>query len=211
MEILEEEVTEDMFDKAAVVAIGDHDSSSYRLVNGALWNIWPMRLPFLLITLVGGLLAGSVIGVFEDTLHGIPMLALFIPVVMDMGGNAGTQSTTIFARALALGHINMRHFGKHLLREMGVGVSMGVAVGILTGIIAAVWQGVPELGLVIGLSLTLTLTLATTLGFLIPYLLTRLGLDPAAGADPIITTIKDITGLLIYFLLAYYLLGPLFL
>jgi len=211
MEILEEEITEDMFDKAAVVALGSRDSSSYRLVNGSLWHIWPMRLPFLLITLVGGLLAGTVIGVFEDTLHGIPMLAIFIPVIMDMGGNAGTQSTTIFARALALGHINMRHFGQHLLRELGVGVTMGVAVGILTGIIAAVWQGVPALGLVIGLSLTLTLTLATTLGFLIPYLLTRLGLDPAAGADPIITTIKDITGLLIYFLLAYYLLGPLFL
>ncbi|HDQ35030.1 MAG TPA: magnesium transporter, partial [Chloroflexi bacterium] len=166
---------------------------------------------FLLITLVGGLLAGTVIGVFEETLHGIPMLAIFIPVVMDMGGNAGTQSTTIFARALALGHINMRHFGAHLLREMGVGVTMGVAVGLLAGLIGAIWQGVPALGLVIGLSLTLTLTLATTLGFLIPYLLTRVGLDPAAGADPIITTIKDITGLLIYFALAYYLLGPMFL
>ena len=211
MEIMEEEVTEDFFDKAALVSIGPHDSSSYRLVNGALWHIWPVRLPFLLITLVGGLLAGTVIGVFEETLHGIPMLAIFIPVVMDMGGNAGTQSTTIFARALALGHINMRHFGAHLLREMGVGVTMGVAVGLLAGLIGAIWQGVPALGLVIGLSLTLTLTLATTLGFLIPYLLTRVGLDPAAGADPIITTIKDITGLLIYFALAYYLLGPMFL
>ena len=211
MEIMEEEVTEDMFDKAALVSLGKHDSSSYRLVNGTLWDIWPMRLPFLLITLAGGLLAGTVIGVFEETLHGIPMLALFIPVVMDMGGNAGTQSTTIFARALALGHINMRHFGAHLLREMGVGVGMGVAVGVLAGLIGALWQGVPALGLVIGLSLTATLTLATTLGFLIPYILTRVGLDPAAGADPIITTIKDITGLLIYFALAYYLLGPMFL
>lgn len=211
MEIMEEEVTEDIFDKAALVSLGKHDSSSYRLVNGALWDILPTRLPFLLIALLGGMLAGAVIGIFENTLHGIPMSAIFIPVVMDMGGNAGTQSTTIFARALALGHINLRHFGKHLLREMGVGLTMGAAVGILAGIVGAVWQGVPALGLVIGLSLTLTLTLATTLGFLIPYLLTRVGLDPAAGADPIITTIKDITGLLIYFGLAYYLLGPLFL
>lgn len=211
MEIMEEEVTEDIFDKAAVVAIGSHDSSSYRLVNGKLWEIWPMRLPFLLIALVGGLLAGAVIGVFEDTLHSIPMLAIFIPVVMDMGGNAGTQSTTIFARALALGHINMRHFGRHLLREIGVGITMGALVGLITGLVGAIWQGVPKLGLVIGLALMATLTLATTLGFLIPYVLTRMGLDPAAGADPIITTIKDITGLLIYFALAYYLLGPMFL
>lgn len=209
MEIMEEEVTEDLFDKAALVSLGKGESSSYRLVNGTLLDIWPVRLPFLLITMFGGLLAGAVIGGFEETLHGIPMLAIFIPVVMDMGGNAGTQSSTIFARALALGHINLRHFRRHLLREMSVGLSIGVAVGVLTGIIAALWQGLPALGLVIGLSLIFTLTLATTLGFIIPYALVRFGLDPAAGADPIITTIKDITGLLIYFALAYYLLGPL--
>ncbi len=207
MEIMEEEVTEDIFDKAALVSLGKSESSSYQLVNGTLLDIWPVRLPFLLITMVGGLLAGTVIGGFEDTLHSIPMLAIFIPVVMDMGGNAGTQSSTIFARALALGHLNLRRFGHHLLREVSVGLSIGIAVGILTGIIAAIWQGIPLLGVVIGLSLIFTLTLATTLGFVIPYALVKLGLDPAAGADPIITTIKDITGLLIYFGLAYYLLG----
>ncbi len=212
MEIMEEEVTEDFFDKAALTPFADDSAhQSYRLANGSVHRIFPLRVPFLLITMVGGLLAGTVVAAFEMTIEAIPMVAVFIPVVMDMGGNAGTQSTTIFARALALGHINLRRFGAHLLREIGVGLTMGAALGVVTGAIAAAWQGVPELGLVVGLSLTLTITLATTLGFVIPYTLMRLGIDPAIGADPIITTIKDITGLLIYFALAFVVLGPLLL
>lgn len=212
MEIMEEEVTEDFFDKAALTPFADDSAHhSYRLANGSVPEIFPLRVPFLLITMVGGLLAGTVVSAFEVTIEAIPMLAVFIPLVMDMGGNAGTQSTTIFARTLALGHINLRRFGAHLLREMAVGVSIGAALGVVTRVIAAVWQGVPELGLMMGLSLTLTITLATSLGFVIPYALMRLGIDPAIGADPIITTIKDITGLLIYFALAFLVLGPLFL
>ena len=212
MEIMEEEVTEDFFDKAALTPFADDPThQSYRLANGSVREIFPLRVPFLLITMVGGLLAGTVVDAFEVTIEAIPMLAVFIPVVMDMGGNAGTQSTTIFARAAALGHINLRRFGIHLVREIGVGGTIGVALGVITGALAALWQGVPALGLVVGLSLTLTITLATTLGFLIPYTLMKLGVDPAIGADPIITTIKDITGLLIYFVLAYFILTPLFL
>ena len=212
MEIMEEEVTEDFFDKAALTPFADDPMhQSYRLANGSLREIVPLRVPFLLITMIGGLLAGTVVHSFEDTIAAIPVLAVFIPVVMDMGGNAGTQSTTIFARAAALGHINLRRFGMHLLRETGVGASIGVALGLVTGTIAAVWQEPTTVGLVVGFSLALTITLATTLGFLIPYTLMKLGVDPAVGADPIITTIKDITGLLIYFVLAVLILGPLLL
>lgn len=212
MEIMEQEVTEDFFDKAALTPLADDPThQSYRLANGSIREIFPLRVPFLLITMIGGLLAGTVVNAFEGTIAAIPMLAVFIPVVMDMGGNAGTQSTTIFARAAALGHINLRRFGSHLLREMGVGASIGLALGVVTGGIAALWQDPPTVGLVVALSLIITVTLATLLGFLIPYTLMKLGVDPAVGADPIITTIKDITGLLIYFALAVLILGPLLL
>ncbi|MFO7918888.1 MAG: magnesium transporter [Anaerolineae bacterium] len=210
MEIMEQEVTEDFFDRAAL-ATGDTQHRSYHLANGSLSEIWPVRIPFLVITMVGGLLAGSVIDAFETTLQSMPILAVFIPLMMDMGGNAGTQSSTIFARALALGHINLQRFGAHLLREMGVGLSIGVTLGLVTGGVAVIWHGVFALGLVVALSLALTITLATMLGFLIPYLLSSLGADPAVGADPIITTIQDITALVIYFFLAYYVLRPLLL
>ncbi len=212
MEIMEEEVTEDFFDKAALTPFADDPMhQSYRLANGTIREIFPLRVPFLLITMIGGLLAGTVVHAFESTIAAIPMLAVFIPVVMDMGGNAGTQSTTIFARAAALGHINLRRFGAHLLLEIGVGASIGLALGLVTGGIAALWQDPPTVGLVVALSLALTVTLATLLGFLIPYTLMKLGIDPAVGADPIITTIKDITGLLIYFALSILILGPLLL
>ncbi len=153
------------------------------------------------------MLAGLVIEGFEDALEAIAALAIFIPVIMDMGGNVGTQSSTIFSRALVLGQINIKNFFKVWFKEVKVGLSMGVLLGIAAGAIAMLWQQIPGLGLVVGLSLSITITIATALGFFIPYILFKLGLDQAAGSDPIITTIKDITGLFIYFYLASTFLG----
>ncbi|HHX64760.1 MAG TPA: magnesium transporter [Chloroflexi bacterium] len=211
MEILEEETTEDIFDRAALSALGSRERTrSEVLVRGPLWRIWRVRLPFLIITLLGGLLAGMVVHRFERALETVTALAIFIPIVMDMGGNAGTQSSTIFSRALVLGHINPGKFWRHLLRETLVGLTIGAFVGVIAGVIASVWQGIPRLGWVVGTSIMVTMTIATTLGFLIPYLLFKLGVDQAAGSDPIITTIKGITGLIIYFVLAYQMMGYLF-
>ncbi|WP_100398134.1 magnesium transporter [Bacillus sp. FJAT-44742] len=177
------------------------------LVNGSMMQIWKSRLPYLIITLIGGMTAGAVIGAFEDALEAVVLLAIFIPVIMDMGGNAGTQSSTIFTRAFVLGQIDFKKYRKHLAKETLVGASMGALLGTAAFFIAMLWQGIPELGLVVGLSLFFTVTIATALGFLIPYLLIKLGLDQAAGSDPFITTIKDISGLLIYFTLAQQLLS----
>ncbi len=208
MDVLDQETTEDIFNKAGLTGIGQQEAvRSNVLVSGSVLRTWGIRLPFLLITLVGGLLAGLVIERFEQALEAITALAIFIPVVMDMGGNVGTQSSTIFARALVLGQINLRRFLRHWVREIGIGLGMGVLLGILAGLVAALWQGIPNLGLAVGTALALTVTLATTLGFLIPYILFKLGFDQAAGSDPIITTIKDITGLFIYFFLVSQFLG----
>jgi magnesium transporter len=200
---LEEETTEDIFNKAAIGSSGEKDTDrSHTLIKGKIVKVWLVRLPFLLITMVGGLAAGLVIDSFEEAMQAVTALAIFIPVVMDMGGNSGTQSSTIFVRGLALGQINPGRFWHHLSREALIGLGMGAILGIIVGVIAALWQGIPEIGLVVGLSLWAAIALATTLGFLIPFILIKLGLDQAAGADPVITTIKDITGLLIYFGLA---------
>lgn len=209
-QVLEEEATEDILRGAGVMSRDRREQSrSLRLVRGSLWDAWRVRLPFLVITLAGGLLAGVVIDAFEEALETVVALAVFIPVVMDMGGNAGTQSSTIFSRALVLGQIDLSRFTRHLLHETAVGFSIGVALGAVAAVIAVAWQGIPQLGPVVGVSLALTMGLATMLGFLVPYILFRLGFDQAAGSDPIITTIKDITGLLIYFYLAYFFMGHL--
>lgn len=210
MDILEEEATEDIFDKAGLSDLTKKESNrSDVLINGSMWEIWKVRLPFLVITLFGGLLAGFVIEGFEETIQSIAVVAVFMPIIMDMGGNVGTQSSTVFARGLLLGQIRMKDIRKHLLKEMSVGLSIGAIVGISTGIVATLWQGIPELGLAVGLSLIITMTFATALGFIVPYVLIKLNIDQAAGTDPIITSIKDVTGLLVYFLLVDLFLGGL--
>ncbi len=200
VDILEDEATDDIFDHAGLADITSNESDrSEVLVGGSLWSIWKVRLPFLFITLVAGVLAGLVIESFEEALYAIAAVAVFIPLIMDMGGNVGTQSSTVFARGVVLGHIHLTQFRRHFLKEIGVGLSLGVLVGTLAGVIAAVWQGMPLLGLAVGLALTATMTLASLLGFLVPFVLVKLNVDQAAGAAPIITSIKDVAGLLIYF------------
>jgi len=210
MDILDEEVTDDIFDKAGLASLAGKESGrSLRLISGSPLMVMGVRLPFLVITLIGGLLAGFVIDSYEETLETITALAVFIPVIMDMGGNVGTQSSTIFTRAYVLGHINIKRFFNHWLREIAIGVGIGIIMGIATGVIAALWQQSIELGVTVGLSLGITVTLATTLGFLVPFVLVRLGFDQAAGADPFITTIKDISSLSIYFYLVTVFMGHL--
>jgi magnesium transporter len=200
--IMEQEATEDIYNKAGLISSNKKESNqSAKLIDGTYIDALKVRLPFLLVTMFGGFLAGKVIHLFEGTFITVTSVAVFIPVIMDMGGNVGTQSSTIFNRALILGQINLQRFWKHIFREMKVGFFLGIVMGLAAGIMAAFWQHIPMLGLVVGLALVLTITLATMLGFFIPYLLMKMGLDQAAGADPIITTIKDVTGLLIYFLL----------
>lgn len=201
IDILEEEASEDMLKKTGIGSFlyRREEGRSSKLIHGSLWHVWRVRLPFLVITLMGGLLAGVVIEAFEETLEAVVALAIFIPVIMDMGGNVGTQSSTIFTRAVVLGHINMSRFIRHFSREVGIGASMGAVLGIAAAVIASLWQGMPELGYAVGLALFSTITIATALGFLIPFTLIRIGLDQAAGSDPIITTIKDMSGLAIYF------------
>jgi len=210
MAALEEEASEDIYLASGIVSLrGQEAARSDLLVRGPIWRTWRVRAPFLLLTMLGGLVAGLVIHSYEEALEAVIVLAMFIPVVMTMGGNAGAQSTEIFIRGHALGQIETRRFLRYLLRELVIGLGMGIVLGALAGIIAGIWQGMPELGLVVELSLVCTMGLAASLGFLIPYGLVKLGADPAAGASPFITTIIDMTGVLVYFLLAIEFLGHL--
>jgi len=212
MDILEEETTEDMYNQAGLANVsGTEFDRSDVLVNGSILKIWKVRLPFLVITLVAGLLAGLVIGGFEEALMSTAAVAIFIPLIMDMGGNVGTQSSTVFARGVVLGHIDTRNFMKHFLKETSVGLSIGLLVGVIAGIAAGIvsymWQGAPMLGVAVGLALICTMTLAALLGFLVPFVLIKMNVDQAAGSAPIITSIKDISGLLIYFVLVNAFMG----
>jgi len=201
MDILEDEATEDILTSGGIFASKEANRSEI-LIRGSLFAIWKVRLPFLFITIVAGMLAAVIIDDFEEILEAAVAVAFFIPLIMDMGGNVGTQSSTVFARGVVLGHINMNRFFKQFVKEIGVGFSLGVITGVISGTIAAFWQGEPMLGLAVGLALVMTMTLAALLGFLVPYVLVKLDMDQAAASAPIITSIKDISGLLLYFLFA---------
>lgn len=203
IEALEEEATEDFYKSAGILSPRDQQTAkSDLMVRGPIWKSWMVRLPFLLLTMIGGLLAGGVIGIYEEALETIVILAFFIPVVMNMGGNSGTQSVGIFIRGYVLGHIDPKSFAKHILREVAVGLGLGIILGFVAGLMAALWQGDFQIGLVVGLSLLCTVTLATALGFLVPLIINKLNIDPAVASEPVITTINDFTGMLIYFFFA---------
>ncbi len=206
LDVVEEEATEDIYRKGGL-SISDLEMvRSERLLQASLLNVLRVRFPWLLFVLVGGLVAGMVIGRFEATLEAVVGLAFFIPVIMDMGGNVGTQASTIFVRGLILGHIEPQRVVRYILREMASGLTMGGITGVAAGAVAALWQGDIRIGLVVFLALTLTCGIASLVGFGFPWLLHRMGFDPAAASDPLITTVKDITGLIIYFTLATTLL-----
>nr|WP_184080648.1 magnesium transporter [Nocardiopsis mwathae] len=213
MDAIDDDTSETVYRKAGMgdPAHATEMLRSERLTSGSIWYPVRVRIAFLMVTLAGGLLVGGLIDSFEDVLAAVVAVAVFVPLVMDMGGNVGTQSTTIFARGLALGHIDPNRFGRQLFREVRVGLAMALAIALVGGGIAYLWQGapngIPMLGVAVGLALFTSVTLATFLGFALPWLMLKLGLDHAPGADPFITTIKDFTGLAVYFGLASLLLG----
>ncbi|MCL2558855.1 MAG: magnesium transporter [Turicibacter sp.] len=213
MDILQDEATEDILAGAGLVSSGEVAGSetmrSVTLIEGSMPKIWRARIPFLVITMVAGFLAAGVMDQFEDILESVAVVAIFIPIIMDMGGTIGTQSATIFTRGILLGHIQTKSIQKHILKEVLVGISLGTIIGVVTGAIAYFWQGDMSLALALGLALVATMTLAAFLGFTVPYVLMKLNLDQATGTGPLITSIKDISGLFIYFGLIALFLGVL--
>jgi magnesium transporter len=199
IDVIEDEATEDIYKMAATADIH----------GGRLLESVKKRLPWLLILLVGDLLSGSVIRNFEHSLEAIVALAFFIPVLMDMGGNVGTQSLTVVVRGLATDELHFSNFWRHLWQEVRVGFMMAFILGLLISITAYFWQGNPILGLVVGASMFITLLTAVIAGTSIPFIMEALGADPAVAAGPFITTLIDISGLFIYFTMATILMEKL--
>ena len=137
------------------------------------------------------------------------MLAAFIPVIIGMGGNIGTQSSTIIVRGLATGRVGLENSVKILLKEIRVGLILGVLYGILLGIFAIFrfLDVSPLLGLVVGLSICASMIIAATIGSLVPLILNRFDIDPAVATGPFVTTAIDILGVALYFWIAGSFLG----
>lgn len=194
IDVLEQEATEDIYRLA-----GAGEVTGVELMEASVYKVAWHRTPWLLLSMLGGILAGYIMSAFESTLEAILVLAFFIPVIMDMGGNVSTQSSTIFVRGIATGEIRGADIWSYFVREVRVGLFMGVLFGVLIAVAALLWRGSPVLGFVVGTSMVATVSLATVIGTLVPLLFHKLHIDPAITSGPLVTTIKDITGLLIYF------------
>lgn len=203
MDVAQTEATEDFHLMAAIHGRKKSDTLLEVSVPAAICR----RLPWLIITLFGGMLAGGVIQVFEESLTAVIVLAMFIPVIMDMGGDVGIQTATIVIRGLATGDISRENVLKCLMREVAIGISMGVICGVVVGVAGQIWQGVPKLGFAVGGAMIATMTVASFFGAFLPVIFDRIGVDPAVVSAPLITTIKDITGLVIYFGIASLVMG----
>lgn len=157
------------------------------------------RLPWLILLLFIGLVSGSIVNFFEDTLQQIVALAFFMPMIAGMTGNTGTQSLAVVVRGLNGRKLTKQTVVKLIRRELVVGVTIGICCGAIITLIAYFWQGSWVLGGIIGVSLLATLIIGTLTGTCIPLLLSRFKVDPAVASGPLITTLNDILSLFIYF------------
>ena len=193
-DIINEQATDQMYNLAGVNDDAEEDDDLIKA--GKARAIW------LAVNLVTAIIASLVIGMFEGTIQSIVALAILMPIVASMGGNAGTQSLTVVVRQLALGDIAKHDAYRTIKKEVILSLANGFFFAIIMGIIAAVWFDTGMLGVVIGLSMIINLLSAGFFGSMVPLLLKRLDIDPAIGSTVILTTVTDVVGFLSFLGLA---------
>ena len=195
VDVMREEAEEDIARMAGTVE-EEFDESSIRKVS-------LLRLPWILISLFGGLLAGGVLKHYTGSLGMTALfLVAFVPVITAMGGNAGSQAAITMVRRLALHQVGSRESGSIVFREARVGMLLGIVCGIIVGGTAFVWRGEWFYGVVVGVAMAFAILVAATMGTLVPLIFHRLKVDPAIATGPFVSMTNDVIGLLIYFGLA---------
>jgi magnesium transporter len=163
-------------------------------ISDSVWTITKSRFTWLFVNLLTAILASGVIALFENSLRNMVALAVLMPIVASMGGNAGTQSMTVAVRALATRELDRANAMRVIRRELTVGVLNGLAFAVIMAAVAMAWYGPAQIGLVIGLAIIITLAAAALGGVVIPIVLERYGVDPAVASGPLVTTITDVVG-----------------
>ena len=197
VDIIREEASEDFLQMAGV------GKDREILLKSPLENA-QSRAPWILASLIGGVCAAAIISYFNNLLEQIIILAAFIPVIIGIGGNVGTQSSTIVVRGLATGRVDVANTIPLILKEVVVGSLLGATYGLIIGFTSEYISGntTTNLGVVIGLSIFCSITIATDVGASVPLILKKLNYDPAISTGPFVTTAIDIIGVALYFLIA---------
>ena len=183
--VVQEEAEEDL---RALAGVGDEE------ISDNVMTIARSRLTWLVVNLGTAVLASVVIALFEDTIEAMVALAVLMPIVASMGGNAGTQTMTVAVRGIATQELGARNLLRILNREILVSVFNGIALAILIGVTAWLWFGSPGLGVVIGGAIVINLLFAGLSGLLIPIALDKINVDPAIASSVFVTTVTDVVG-----------------
>ena len=199
IDILRKEATEDILKMAGA---GEEFVETKSILKSTR-----IRLPWLFASCLGGIFAFLIIGEFESSLNKIAALAAFIPVIMGMGGNIGTQSSTIVVRGLATGRINVREIWPVVFKELSIGLILGLVYGLLLGSVAQFKYSLEALALSVALAVICSMSIAALVGSLVPMGFARINIDPAVATGPLVTTSIDIISVFFYFLIATTLLG----
>ncbi|WP_276954894.1 magnesium transporter [Allomeiothermus silvanus] len=199
VDVIQEEATEDIYRLGAV------ESPELVYSRSSVWDLWSARVRWLVILIVGAMFSSSILESFQNTLQAVTALTFYITILLGAGGNTGNQSSTLIVRALATGDVRGRDWWRILLKELSVGAMLGVTLAILLSIKVLI-DGHGEILLVVAASLAVLMTVTNILGALLPIGIKKIGLDPALISNPLIATLSDITGLMIYLSMARWLL-----
>ncbi|MGE7022823.1 magnesium transporter [Solibacillus cecembensis] len=194
IDVIDEEAEDDYSKLAGISDMDDIDAGPIKAAG--------KRLPWLIILLFLGMFTSSLMGIFEATLDKVALLATFIPLISGTSGNSGTQALAVAVRGIATGDIGGKSKFKLVLRELGTGVIMGLVSGALVVGVIFIWKQSLIIGLLVGAAICCSIIVATLAGSFIPLLMHKMGVDPAVASGPFITTLNDVTSIVIYLGLA---------
>jgi magnesium transporter len=211
---VQEDATEDVQKLGGMEALDDP------YIDSGFFTLLRKRAGWLMVLFIGEMLTAVAMGRFEGEIQRAAVLALFVPLIISSGGNSGSQATSLLIRALALREVRLRDWWRVAMRELPSGLLLGAILGALGFARIEIWEalgwtqygpGHTMLALTVCLSLIGVVTFGTLVGAMLPFALKRVGLDPASASAPLVATLVDVTGLVIYFSLALLLLRGTFL
>ncbi len=192
---MQAETTED-FHKLATVS-----PFSQSVLKASIGVLYKKRVFWLSLLVFGNLFSGAGIAYFEETILAYVSLVFFLPLLIDSSGNAGSQSATLMVRALATGDVVMKDWRDLILRELLIALALGATMALVVFPLGLM-RGGPEIAFVVGLTMVLVVMVGSLVGLSLPFLLNKFGLDPATASGPLVTTISDVVGVLVYFSIA---------
>ncbi len=200
VDVIEDENTEDFHKMATVgkIDINLLDASPFLLIK--------KRLPWLMVLIFMNILSGAGIAHYEKTIHAVIALVFFMPLLIGSAGNAGSQSSTLMIRSLAIGDVEISDWFSLLRKEIVVAILLGLVMAVAVSIIG-MFRGGPDVAIIVALSMVVVVLVGCTIGMSLPFLLSKLKMDPATASGPLVASIADIAGILIYFSIATWYLG----